>query len=91
MGEQHFTMLLVRSPHVVKHLIQKGCDWRVKDEGGNTALEFMLKRPLDYINFCSCSPDFYSLLNSSKMAISSEMNAEYINIFSSLVKLSVAK
>ncbi|CAB3980825.1 Ankyrin repeat domain-containing 50 [Paramuricea clavata] len=65
---------LVRSPDVVKHLIRKGSDWKIKDENGNTALKFVQKRPIDYINLGPCSTVIYSLLNSSEMAISNEMH-----------------
>jgi ankyrin repeat protein/dephospho-CoA kinase len=64
---------LVRSPDVVKHLIRKGSDWKIMDENGNTALKFVLKQPIDYINLGPCSAVIYSLLNSSEMAISNEM------------------
>ena len=75
---------LVRSPDVVKHLIQEGCDWRIKDEDGNTALEYILKLPLYYINLGSCSTVFYSLLNSNEMAISSEMHVDCLIMLENL-------
>jgi ankyrin repeat protein len=71
---------LVRSPDVVKHLIRKGSDWKIKDENGNTALKFMLKQPIDYINLGPCSTVIYSLLNSSEMAMSNEMQVNCLRM-----------
>ena len=75
----HYAALL-RSPDVVKHLIRKGSDWKIMDENGNTALKFVLKQPIDYINFGPCSAVIYSLLNSSEMAISDEMQVNCLSM-----------
>jgi ankyrin repeat protein len=73
---------LVRSPDVVKHLIRKGSDWKIKDENGNTALKFVLKRPIEYINLGPCSTVIYSLLkvNSSEMTVSNKMHVNCLSM-----------
>ena len=71
---------LVRSPEVVRHLIEKGSNWKLRDEDGNTALEFMLRGHLLYIaNLGLCRSVFYSFFNSSEMAISSEAHVMCLN------------
>jgi ankyrin repeat protein len=80
---------LVRSPDVVKHLIRKGSDWKIKDENGDTALKFVLKLPIDYINLGPCSTVIYSLLNSSEMAISNEMHGNCLRMLRRVRSLNV--
>ena len=69
----HYSVI-VRSPRVFKHLIQKGSDWKIKDKNGNTALKFALKRSLELTNLGPCSTVFYALFNASNITISDEMH-----------------
>ena len=76
---------LVRSPDVLRHLIQKGSDWKTADENGDTALKFMLKRPIDYINLGPCSTVIYSLLNSSEMPIYNDVHVRCLKLLDNLL------